>query len=267
MSYSTAEHQAISIEPDEDDGDDLVAIKSNSTLPPPGSKGKSRDSSANTSPSLAGNIGSLPATAGGGGINGAGASKGMRQTIGGIQTETRFSGGDTLDEPVSETIMRDLRTIYTKVIQVLRPTSDNAVLRDWDLWGPLIFCLLLAVLLSINAPSDQSLSIFTGVFAIVWIGSLVVTLNAKLLGGKVSFLQSVCVLGYCIFPLCVAAFISLFISILWIRAPICIVAFAWSIYAAINFLGGTRLEQDRAVLAVFPLFLFYFILGWMTLLS
>lgn len=35
------------------------------------------------------------------------------------------------------------------------------------------------------APADQSLPIFTGVFVIVWLGSVVVTLNAKLLGGKV----------------------------------------------------------------------------------
>lgn len=36
-----------------------------------------------------------------------------------------------------------------------------------------------------TAPADQSLPIFTGVFVIVWLGSVVVTLNAKLLGGKV----------------------------------------------------------------------------------
>jgi len=35
------------------------------------------------------------------------------------------------------------------------------------------------------APAEQSLQIFTGVFVIVWLGSVVVTLNAKLLGGKV----------------------------------------------------------------------------------
>jgi hypothetical protein len=34
--------------------------------------------------------------------------------------------------------MRDLRAIGTKIVQVLNPTSENAVLRDWDLWGPLI---------------------------------------------------------------------------------------------------------------------------------
>lgn len=32
-----------------------------------------------------------------------------------------------------------------------------------------------------------------------------VTINTKLLGGKISFFQCVCVLGYCIFPIVLAA--------------------------------------------------------------
>lgn len=57
-------------------------------------------------------------------------------------------------------------------------------LRDWDLWGPLIFCLLLSMLLSFNAGVDQRDEVFSGVFAMVWIGEAVVTLQIKLLGGN-----------------------------------------------------------------------------------
>ncbi|GAA5845989.1 hypothetical protein JCM11251_001714 [Rhodosporidiobolus azoricus] len=253
------------IAPDEDD-DDLVATSASDGLPlynVSGGKGKGRElgDGGAASPALEGRIG--------GGGNGAGmGERTQRQTtFGGIKTETRFTGSDTLDEPVSETIMRDLRAIGNKIVQVLHPSSDNAVLKDWDLWGPLIFCLTLAILLSTNAPADQSLPIFTGVFVIVWLGSVVVTLNAKLLGGKVSFFQSLCVLGYCIFPLDLAALVAVFVRLLWVRLPICAITLAWSVYAAINFLGGTRLEQDRAVLAVFPLFMLFFLLAWMTMLS
>ena len=45
---------------------------------------------------------------------------------------------DTLDEPISETLMRDLRSIFSKVNHVILPTSKSGayktVLRDWDLW-------------------------------------------------------------------------------------------------------------------------------------
>lgn len=57
----------------------------------------------------------------------------------------RYTGTDTLDEAVSVTIMRDLNAIGSKIVQVLNPTGKNAVLRDWDLWGPLIVCYTSAV--------------------------------------------------------------------------------------------------------------------------
>lgn len=57
-------------------------------------------------------------------------------------------------------------------------------LRDWDLWGPLLFCLLLSFLLSRGAQDEQKSVVFSGVFAIVWIGEAVVTLQIKLLGGN-----------------------------------------------------------------------------------
>ena len=57
-------------------------------------------------------------------------------------------------------------------------------LRDWDLWGPLIFCLLLSLFLSWGARGSQKDLVFSGVFALVWIGEAVVTLQIKLLGGN-----------------------------------------------------------------------------------
>ncbi|CAG8634748.1 11273_t:CDS:2, partial [Diversispora eburnea] len=60
------------------------------------------------------------------------------------QTTTRPFVSNTLDEPVSETLLRDLRNIAIKLRQVLNPKGRSDVLRDWDLWGPLILCLALA---------------------------------------------------------------------------------------------------------------------------
>jgi len=57
-------------------------------------------------------------------------------------------------------------------------------LRDWDLWGPLVFCLLLSLFLSFRADKEQKELVFSGVFAMVWIGKAVVTMQIKLLGGN-----------------------------------------------------------------------------------
>ena len=50
--------------------------------------------------------------------------------------------------------------------------------------GPLIFCLLLSLLLSMTASGKQKTIVFSGVFALVWIGEAVVTMQIKLLGGN-----------------------------------------------------------------------------------
>jgi len=94
----------------------------------------------------------------------------------------------TLDEPVSETIKRDLKMVANKMMCVLNPRKANIqTLKDWDLWGPLILCLTLATLLSWFAPPEQKSLVFASVFVIIWCGAAVVTVNALLLGGNISF--------------------------------------------------------------------------------
>ncbi|KII85054.1 hypothetical protein PLICRDRAFT_166551 [Plicaturopsis crispa FD-325 SS-3] len=269
---NTATSQFIQADDDDDDLDEEnIPGFSHPVLASPRSpapdKGKNRAPEQLAQPS--GNIASPSGISGNIGSSTGGPAKSARRTVGGVQVETRYSGVDTLDEPITTTIARDLLSVYAKIIQVLYPrkSSGREVLKDWDLWGPLILCLLLGIMLSINAPPSQSLGVFTSVVVIISLGSLVVTVQAKLLGGRVSFFQGLCVLGYCVAPLNIAAFISCFVRIIWVRAPIALAAWAWCIWASVNFLDGTKIEQQRILLAVYPLLLFYFILAWMILIQ
>ncbi|KAF8666803.1 Yip1 protein [Rhizoctonia solani] len=256
MSASPAPPQQYIVADDDDVNDEDIpgftqpSVHGGQLPPTPGARAPLEPVILTPNPALSGNIGSSSGT------STEGQSNSTRQQYGGVRLETRYTGADTLDEPVTATIARDLLSIYSKLLQVLYPRRAGAgreVLRDWDLWGPLVLCLALGILLSINAPPTQSLGVFTGVVVIVSIGSLVVTLNAKLLGGRVSLFQSLCVLGYCIFPLVLAAIISTFVRVLYVRAPIALAAWAWCVWAAANFLDGTKLEQQRVLLAVYPL--------------
>eukprot|EP00529_Nitzschia_sp_RCC80_P032792 CAMPEP_0113482212 /NCGR_PEP_ID=MMETSP0014_2-20120614/22802_1 /TAXON_ID=2857 /ORGANISM="Nitzschia sp." /LENGTH=232 /DNA_ID=CAMNT_0000375721 /DNA_START=95 /DNA_END=789 /DNA_ORIENTATION=+ /assembly_acc=CAM_ASM_000159 len=180
-----------------------------------------------------------------------------------------FAPLSTLDEPVRETIMRDVRAVGSKLKVVLLPMdksipyggysgvsqSENIEmtdrdkeiimrLKEWDLWGPLIVCLALAVLLSFKAPAGQAALVFAAVFCAVWFGSAVVTINAQLLGGTISFFQSVCVLGYCVFPMTIAAvavdlfkMIPLGIVSTILDFVVLLVAFVWSTRASAVFIG------------------------------
>ncbi|PAV16215.1 Yip1-domain-containing [Pyrrhoderma noxium] len=270
-SRETPNSPLIQTDEDEDYDEDALPSFGGEALSPI-NKGKQRASeplasasSGSNIPSVSGNIGT-PAN----GAPSNGSSSSSRRTVGGVRVETRYTGVDTLDEPVSTTILRDLRSIAVKLVQVLYPRrtgSGREVLRDWDLWGPLILCLMLGILLSLSAPADQSLGVFTAVIVIICLGSVVVTIQAKLLGGRVSFFQALCVLGYCVAPLDIAALVSFFVPIVWVRAPVALIAWAWCIWASINFFDGTKIEQQRILLAVYPLLLFYFILAWMILIQ
>ncbi|KAJ5814432.1 hypothetical protein N7504_011093 [Penicillium tannophilum] len=139
-------------------------------------------------------------------------------------------------------------------------------LRDWDLWGPLIFCLVLSLFLSV-AKGDQSSLVFSGVFCIVWIGEAAVTLQIKLLGGKISFFQSICIIGYTLFPLVIAALLSALGLPTIARIPVYLVLVAWSLAAGVSILGGSGVVRNRVGIAVYPLFVFYIAIGCLCFIS
>ncbi|XP_065282978.1 protein YIPF6-like isoform X2 [Dermacentor albipictus] len=139
---------------------------------------------------------------------------------------------NTLDEPVLTTIVRDLKAIGIKFAHVLYPKQKNTILRDWDLWGPLILCVFLAI----------------------------------------SFFQSVCVLGYCLLSPCVALVICRLIllagnqtvALFILRFFVTMLGFGWAVFASTAFLADSQPSSKKA-LAVYPICLFYFVISWLIL--
>uniref|UniRef100_W5NBR7 Protein YIPF n=2 Tax=Lepisosteus oculatus TaxID=7918 RepID=W5NBR7_LEPOC len=179
----------------------------------------------------------------------------------------------TLDEPVKETIMRDLKAVGKKFVHVLYPKKSSALLRDWDLWGPLLLCVTLALMLQGGSADskDDGGPQFAEVFVIIWFGSVIITLNSKLLGGTISFFQSLCVLGYCIMPLTVAMIVCRLVLLgnsgnigFIVRFIVVFASFGWSTFASTAFLADSQ-PPNRKALVVYPVFLFYFVISWMIL--
>ena len=205
--------------------------------------------------------------------------------------EELFSPYSTLNEPVMETIMRDVHAVAAKLKVVMKPLDKPPVwaayaqlaqedeteelsendkyilqqLKDWDLWGPLVLCLALGIILSFRAPKDQKDIVFAAVFCSVWIGGTVVTMNVQLLGGTISFFQSLCVLGYSIFPLVMAAAVLLILPWAWLGLLVVGVAFLWATRTAAFFIS-IYIKPERRFLALYPVFFFYTFMAWLIFL-
>jgi len=182
---------------------------------------------------------------------------------------------NTIHESVGESIWRDLRVVFRRMGLVFIPgiSSLRAELNDWELWGPLFICMSLSVILCLEA-KDEASTVFTVVFLVVWVGSAIVTLNAQLLGARISFFQTVCLLGYCEFPILLSAALC----ILWnhvLSASLAVVlrfvsvaiAVSWSTLAAATFLSDTNVPPGKLGLSLYPVLLFFLALGWMVLIG
>jgi protein YIPF6 len=85
-----------------------------------------------------------------------------------------------------------------------------------------------------------------------------------------SFFQSVCVIGYCLFPLAFGALLIAIISI-WLktvifRGIVVLVTLLWSIFASLGFIGAL-VPSNRKFLGTYPIILFYIVLAWLILVT
>ena len=191
--------------------------------------------------------------------------KEMEQNSGVIQIPKSYSSPkNTLNESIITTINRDLYSIYIKLIFVINPFISDEVkkyhIKQWDLWGPLIFNVLLASTLAIN--SDNRGQTIILIFLIFWLGSFLVFLNGHLLGVKTSIFQIFCLLGYCLFPLNISAFIFSFTRPPDILKFIVIgLTCFWSLFSASSYLGNLTIPEQR-YLVLYPCILLYLYISW-----
>ena len=155
------------------------------------------------------------------------------QTDDNLPTNKEIYIHNSLNESIMTSLMRDLNRVYAKLKIVALPVASeakNKELKQWDLWGPFIICLLLGTILCFTTKKNSGL-VFSMIFIIMWVGAIIITMNSSLLGGKLTLMQCICLLGYCTFPLVLASFINRVIlkSIpSFMKLLIVFVSFVWS---------------------------------------
>lgn len=163
---------------------------------------------------------------------------------------------------IKDSIYRDFYLIYIKLKNIVNPfrkinNNDDGsfYIIQWDLWGPLIFTVILTCIL-------KNISIFM----IFWFAGFFIYLNGYFLGIKYNVFHILCLLGYCLFPLDVGAILlSLFDPDMKARFVFSCLTCFWSIYSIFNFLRNIYPEQK--LLVIYPFALFYIFIAWSILFS
>ncbi|KAJ9525770.1 hypothetical protein QJQ45_003405 [Haematococcus lacustris] len=104
------------------------------------------------------------------------------------------------------------------------------------------------------------------VFAECGIGAIVLTFNAILLGGEIVFFQALCLLGYCLFPICVSSIVCAIVGNKIVRTLALVLGLAWASFATVPFIGSA-VPMGRKALAVYPVILLYASIGWVALVK
>jgi hypothetical protein len=177
---------------------------------------------------------------------------------------------NTLDEPILLTIKRDASAVGNKLIYALVPNHKNLLMKDWDLWGPLFLCTYIGLML--QGIREDSGYQFTQLFVLVWVGAALLTYNLVFCStATITMFQSVCVLGYCLGPMAVAATLfqlmhlfGITTSTLFLRLIIASAVATWAAMSSIKILGPTVPAEKKYVL-LGPVAVFYMLIALLIL--
>lgn len=203
---------------------------------------------------------------------------------------------DTLDEPVWDTIARDISSIGLKLKYILLPKSETQVYmnvcKNWDLWGPFIFCTYIAF--SLNNCGDECAgyhqSNFSSIFILLWIGALIIATNYKLIVNNslnkqqppesvenfvkqpfpMSIFQMLCLLGYCLAIPSIGLLILQILRIFTTNTSkiffaeklliISIFGFFYPIFSVLKILNR-NISDEKAFLVIYPIMMFFVLLS------
>jgi len=196
--------------------------------------------------------------------------------VGGLpSTKPDVSEGEfnTLDEPILQTITRDLTAVGRKMLGALMPTpSKNLLMKEWDLWGPLILCTYIGLML--QGMDDSSGYQFTELFSLVSLGTAAVTYQLIYVSNaKLSVFQSVCVLGYSLGPLAVAVTLFELMNLFGLKKGttffhflVVIGAVVWSTYGMNVYLASTKtlgnaVPGEKQYMKLAPVIVYFSLVG------
>ncbi|KAI4838573.1 protein YIPF6 [Plasmodium brasilianum] len=138
----------------------------------------------------------------------------------------------TMDEPIKDTVIRDAKSIYQKILHICfhQYDGDNTI-KKWDLWGSFIVYISLSVIIFLDKEVQEKKNTFAYFFVIFLVGHILVSLNLSLLHINIHFFQSLCIVNYSLIPLVFSSVMNMFISCRMLRLLFSMLSTVWSSYS------------------------------------
>ncbi|CRH00339.1 conserved Plasmodium membrane protein, unknown function [Plasmodium relictum] len=163
----------------------------------------------------------------------------------------------TMDEPVKDTMIRDAKNIYKKILYVcFHQYDDDNTIKNWDLWGSFIVYISLSITIFLDEEVIDKKNTFAYFFVFFIIGHILVSFNLSLLHINRQFFQSLCIISYSLFPFVFSSFVNLFISSPSLRLLFSLFSVVWSSYNCILILAKF-IKKNRILISFFPICLLH----------
>lgn len=160
--------------------------------------------------------------------------------------------------PLLEELDINPADIFIKVKAALIPihkkgSTDRTMIRDNpDFWGPLGVVFLYSMLSMVG-----QFRVVSWILTIWIFGSLLVFLLARVIGGEVTYSQTLSVIGYSVLPLIITGLVLPNLHGLYYPSLIVkLHGVVWAAYGAASLLAIEELSKKR-ILLIYPIFLLY----------
>ena len=165
----------------------------------------------------------------------------------------------TYDEPLSEQLEIDLNDISKKIQYIMAPYAFNKsevqlVRENPDFWGPLVTVFAFSMI-----SVYSKVSVASWIIAIWFVGSGMVFVLARVLGGDVNYNQVLGVIGYCLIPLIITGLVANLAIQLEMWGLVHLVRMfgvVWASFSSSSLLASIE-YKDKKILLAYPIFLLY----------
>ena len=174
------------------------------------------------------------------------------------------------EPPLFEELGVNFGHIKAKTLAVLSMKSTSLgedVIQDSDMAGPILFCLLFGTLLLLSGKTHfgyiYGVALF-GTVSLHWLFNLM----SSTVDGKLDFLRTASVIGYCLLPLVLLSAIAVVFQLdNLIGYLVSIFCVSWCTWAASGFFVRVLNLTNARPLVAYPLGMFYSVFALMTIFA